>query len=178
LYWQKAEHYYKKYLKSSTSLAASELPGIHLFIGVYMFERIISKKAPADRQIIDTLGAAAEYLKRLEAFLYANYDINRELKYPFGKDYGWGYKYSHKQTHLCYVFFESGAITVTLQLGDKTVPATEALLPRLLPKTQQLWASRYPCGEHGGWVHYRIQSDEELGDVYELIKVKKHPISK
>jgi hypothetical protein len=143
-----------------------------------MYERILSKDAPSEQQIADTLKSASEYLNSLEAFLCTNYDITRELKYPFGKDYGWGYKYSHKQTHLCYVFFESGAITVTLQLGDKLVPALEALLPRLLPKTQQLWASRYPCGEHGGWVHYRIQSDEELGDVYKLISIKKRPKNK
>lgn len=99
----------------------------------------------------------------------------RELKYPFGSDYGWGYKYSHKQAHLCYAFFETGAVTVTLQLGDKAVPALEALLPGMLPKTRELWASRYPCGKSGGWVHYRVLDTSELDDVFELIKIKKRP---
>jgi hypothetical protein len=139
-----------------------------------MFERILSKEAPSPEQINDTLGGAKEYLDGLEDFLKANYDVNSELKHPFGEAYGWGCKYSHKQTHLCYAFFETGAVTVTLQLGDKAVPGIEAALPRMLPKTNELWANRYPCGNKGGWVHYRITSPAEL-DVCELITMKKRP---
>jgi hypothetical protein len=140
-----------------------------------MYERMLSKQPPSQQEIDDTLDAAKQHLDSLEVFLKANYDLVRELKFPFGNSYGWGFKYSHKASHLCYAFFETGAVTLTLQLGDKLVPAIEAALPRLLPKTQELWSHRYPCGKQGGWVHYRITDPLELGDVFELIKIKKRP---
>ena len=65
---------------------------------------------------------------------------------------------------------------MTLQLGDKCVTKLEQILPTLLPKTLDLWENRYPCGEQGGWVHYRVFSDDELSDVIELVKIKKKPV--
>ena len=72
---------------------------------------------------------------------------------------------------------EKGAVTVTIQIGDKAVPALEAHLEKMMPKTRVLWNNRYPCENTGGWVHYRILNDDELKDVSELIKIKKKPIA-
>jgi hypothetical protein len=144
-----------------------------------MYERMLKKEIPPTEESIQAaLGPAAwGLLEELELFLNRNYQLVREMKFPFGNNYGWGYKYGHKSKHLCYAFFESGAFTVMLQLGDKEVPAMNARLGELLPKTRELWANRYPCGETGGWVHYRVLSREELADVFELIKMKKKPVA-
>lgn len=134
------------------------------------------KKKPTEDQIAKAIGPEAEaLLARLEAFMHAHYDLTRELRFPFGNNYGWGYKYSHGRTHLCYVFFEEGAFTVTLQIGDQSVPALEEALPRMLPQTQALWAGRHPCGDHGGWVHYRVLSDADLSDICTLLTFKVKP---
>ncbi|MCL2295850.1 MAG: DUF3788 domain-containing protein [Methanomassiliicoccaceae archaeon] len=131
---------------------------------------------PDEAAIIGHLGQESyERLTALEERLGACYRLSRELKFPFGNNYGWGYKYCHASSHLCYVFFERGAFTVTLQIGDKMVPAVENIIPSLLQKTQDLWKGRYPCGECGGWVHYRVLSDEELTDVMQLIAIRKKP---
>ena len=117
-------------------------------------------------------------LAKMENILNADYDLTRELKFPFGNEYGWGYKFGHKNSHLCYAFFEMDAFCVMLQIGDKQVAAVEEVLPSLLPKTQALWQGRFPCGENGGWLHYRVESDEELSDVCRLIRIKKKPVKK
>ena len=142
-----------------------------------MFERIFDKNTvPDEAAIVGHLGQEShERLIALEDRLKKCYQLSRELKFPFGNSYGWGYKYSHGSSHLCYVFFEKGAFTVTLQIGDKMVPAAESILPSLLRKTQDLWKNRYPCGECGGWIHYRVLSDEELADVISLIAIRKKP---
>ena len=140
-----------------------------------MYERMMCKEPPSPEETAKFLGGGAATLKQIEEFLYQNYDIIRELKYPFGKAYGWGYKYSHGSATLCYIFFETGAVTVTLQLGDKAVSAVEAALEEMLPKTRESWASRYPCGKAGGWVHYRVTDAGEIKDVCGLIKIKKAP---
>lgn len=143
-----------------------------------MYERLLDKaNEPTVEQIEEYLGKESfKRLLRLEKHLQANYHLTSQVRFPFGNSYGWGYKYSHKSTHLCYVFFEKGAFTVTLQIGDKQVSAVETMMGVLSPKAQGLWANRYPCGEHGGWVHYRVLSDDELNDIYKLIEAKKKPV--
>jgi len=145
-----------------------------------MYERMLNKKLkPTNAQIDDTLGQeAVGRLGSLETFLTEHYVMGREIVFPFGNRYGWGYKYSHKTKTLCHVFFEQGAFTVTLQIGDACVDALEKKLPVLLQKTRELWQKRYPCGERGGWLHYRVLSDEELQDVFALIKAKVKPAGK
>ena len=144
------------------------------------YARMLDKrKKPTEDMIAKYLGAeSTERLRQLENWLGDQYTLNRELRFPFGDNYGWGYKYSHGRKHLCYVFFEEGAFTVTLQLGDTSVDAVTAKLPSFLPKTQELWATRYPFGERGGWLHYRVLNDAELQDACTLTALKVKPYNK
>ena len=142
-----------------------------------MYERLADKGSePSPEQVEAYLGDTGfARLMALEDYLWGHYDLSKELRFPFGNSYGWGYKYSHKSAHLCYVFFEQGAFTVTLQIGDKQVPAVEGMLGSLSQKAQELWAGRYPCGKQGGWMHYRVLDDKDLGDVCQLIAARKKP---
>ncbi len=143
-----------------------------------MYTRLLDKEvAPTEAAIKEFLGPESYCtLLQLEKFLDEYYILTKELKFPFGKQYGWGYKYSHKSNHLCHAFFESGAFTITLQLGDSCVSEVEELLPTISAKANELWKNRYPCGTLGGWIHYRVISSDELEDIIKLIKIKKKPV--
>jgi len=140
-----------------------------------MYERLLDKNAsPSEDFIRKYLGVESYHnLLELEKYLNAHYDLKKEIKFPFGNSYGWGYKYSHKSSHLCYAFFESGAFTITLQLGDPCVAAVNKILPALSAKANELWKNRYRCGKQGGWIHYRVISADELNDIFSLIAAKK-----
>lgn len=107
---------------------------------------------PTIEAIATQLGPKAQ--KNLDSFekeLLKKYDLKKELRFPFGNNYGWGYKYSHKNKHLCYLFFEEGGFTIMLQLGDGG--KVEACKNQLSPYALDLWANRYPCGKKGGgWI--------------------------
>lgn len=139
-------------------------------------QRFIDKTImPSPSEINSLLGnEAVERLTRLETFLQNNYDLIRELKFPFGNNYGWGYKYSHKSKLLCYVFFEKDSLTVTITIGKNELQRLFQELNNMLTKTKELWENRYPCGD-GGWMHYRLESDDELLDIQKLICIKKKP---
>lgn len=142
-----------------------------------MYERLLNKNdTPTEEFIKEYLGSSYEILLSLEEFLLSNYSLVKELKFPFGNNYGWGYKMRHKTSHLCYVFFESEAFTVTLQLGDNCVKKVENMLSGLSPNANGLWQNRYPCGKFGGWIHYRVTNKVDLQDVFEFIKAKKNPV--
>ena len=142
-----------------------------------MYERLLNKEVvPTEDDIAEYLGEKSfKRLCNMEKILKEQYELQRELKFPFGNSYGWGYKYSHRSTHLCYVFFEKDAFTVMIQIGDGKVKELESMLPLLLPKARELWKNRYPCGKSGGWIHYRVLNNEELNDVIKLINVRKMP---
>lgn len=142
-----------------------------------MYERLLEKSiTPDEAAIYEHLGEKSrKRLADMEYCLSENYQLTRELKFPFGNGYGWGYKYSHKSAHLCYAFFEDSAFTVMFQIGDRQAPAMESQLSSFLQKTQDLWAGRYPCGEYGGWLHYRVLSDDEMRDVIKLLAIRKKP---
>jgi len=142
-----------------------------------MYERLLDKtNQPTNEFVKDYLGMQSYgFLMEFEKLLYNGYQLSKEMKFPFGSNYGWGYKYTHKSSHLCYVFFESGAFTVMIQLGDNCVAKIQQIIPQMLPKTYELWQNRYPCGKRGGWVHYRVLNESEIKDVMELVKIKKKP---
>lgn len=144
-----------------------------------MYERLLNKSViPDGATIREHLGEEGyKLLADLENQLQENYQLSRELKFPFGSSYGWGYKYSHRSVHLCYVFFEKNAFTVMLQIGDKQISLLESQLASFLQKTQELWENRYPCGEHGGWVHYRVFTTDEITDVIKLLAIRKKPFT-
>lgn len=134
------------------------------------------KKKPTEEQIARYIGAQSmERLDRLESVLRKRYDLVRVLHFPYGNNYGWGYKYSHERKQLCYAFFEEDAFTVTMQLGDDVAEAVEALLPSLRPEAQALWAERRASGDRGGWIHYRVLDDAAIDDILALLAVKIPP---
>lgn len=136
-----------------------------------MYERLLDKNSiPAVDEIVEYIGAGSfALLGKLETELNKTYPVKKELRFPFGNNYGWGYKYSCKSKHICYLFFEKDSFTVMIQLGDGK--AVEEILENCLPKTKELWEKRYPCS-NGGWVHYRVLNEEELQDVIKLIHIK------
>ena len=145
-----------------------------------MYERMLDGgHRPSTLEIQNTLGMkACAYLNLLETRLADLYDLRKELRFPFGNDYGWGVKYSHKAVHLVYVFFEQGAFTVMLQIGDARVPLMKESLSSCSEKARTLWENRYPCGEEGGWIRYRILEQEEIEEIIRLIMIKKAPPKK
>lgn len=141
-----------------------------------MYERLLDKNQPPSPGFIkDYIGIESyKIMLQFEDFLNSKYHLTKELRFPFGNSYGWGYKYSHKSSHICYAFFELGAFTVTLQLGDNFISKIEQIESRLSSKGKELWNNRYPCGTQGGWIHYRVL-ENDLNDIFEFIKVKKKP---
>ncbi|MFR5599095.1 MAG: DUF3788 family protein, partial [Holdemania filiformis] len=75
-------------------------------------------------------------------------------------------------------FLEQGAFTVMLQIGDGRVPVLKECLSSLSDKAQSLWDNRYPCGEEGGWIRYRMLKPDEIDEVLRLIAIKKAPPKK
>jgi hypothetical protein len=84
-----------------------------------MYERMVNKQViPTEREINEYIGKkSVENIKAIKNSLKKLFDVKMELKFPFGSNYGWGYKVSHKSKHLFYIFFEKNGITITFQIS-------------------------------------------------------------
>lgn len=121
---------------------------------------------------------AWERLMCFEEMLRERYDLSREIKFPFGNEYGWSFRYAHKKSLLLYVFFEEGGFCCTISINDKGAQEVEAMFGDLLPEIQACWINRYACGADGGWIHHSVVSDDELPDLVRLAGVKVKPKKK
>lgn len=67
-------------------------------------------------------------LMRFEEMLRERYDVSREIRFPFGNEYGWSFRYSHKKSLLLYVFLKKAVFAV---LFLSTIKALRRLIPYL-----------------------------------------------
>ena len=141
-----------------------------------MYERMLDKaNEPTIKEIATYIGKNSNgLLNKLDIALNERYDLIRELRFPYGKDYGWSYKYAHKSKHLCDLFFEKGAITMQIQIGGDSAEKLDDSIDVFLPITKKLWEEKYPCGK-GGWIIYRIEDNKMLEDALKIIAIKKKP---
>lgn len=142
-----------------------------------MYERMLDKNIkPTMDEIFSTIGdEGTKHWRILEGFFNEFYDIDAEIRFPFGNSYGWGVRFKHKSKTLCYLFPEKGAFTVFFQIGKNELAKMLDKLNGFLPRTKEIWESRYPCGD-GGWLYYRVLNTEEINDIKELMKIKKKPV--
>jgi hypothetical protein len=147
--------------------------------GVYMGDRMLYKNnIPTEKEIFEHIGNnAIVLLNQFEEAFEKQYDMQKELKFPFGNNYGWGYKYSHKTKHLCYVFFESGEIDIMMQISSKDKEKLNEVINEGLSLTKELWKNRYPCSD-GGWINYRPKEQEDITEIMRLLAFKKKPVIK
>ena len=140
-------------------------------------ERLVNKEVtPTEESITHLLGEeSVDRLSHFEKLLREGYELYRELKFPFGKNYGWAYRYTHKKTLLLYVFFEKDGFCCTVSINDSGAGIVGGIINSMLPKTKELWKKRYPCGIEGGWIHYSVSKYEELLDIIRIIGCKVKP---
>jgi len=112
------------------------------------------------------------YINTVKDALDKIFEINMELKFPFGNDYGWGYKVGYKSKHLFYLFFEKNSINMMLQIGGINTEKEIEKYNQLSEEGKKYWENKYPCGKNGGWIHYRISNKKQLKDIGIFLSIK------
>jgi hypothetical protein len=107
------------------------------------------------------------------------FDLTVELKFPYGDNYGWGYRLSRfmKKNYkfICNIFFEKGSITMHMRMDIKTEKEIK-MYEKLSNEGRKYWENRYPCGKdggkYGGWINYRIINKDQLKDIGIFLSIK------
>ena len=134
-----------------------------------MYERMLNKhEVPAFEDLINYCGRSGKYWIDFENYLASEFEAERLIRFPYGKKYGWGAKYSQKNKHICDVFAEDGAFTVFFQISSDAV---DSVLDVLDEYAKEIWEDKYPCSS-GGWVRFRVLNEKHLENVKKLVNAK------
>ena len=147
---------------------------VKYFGRITMYERMLDKNVvPTPKKIKEYIGKdAVENSEILKETLKKIFDLNVELKFPFGNNYGWGYKVSNKSKHLFYLLFEKGSFTIMLQINKIKTEKELEEYNKLSEEGKEYWNNRYPCGENGGWIQYRVLNKKHLKDIGIFLSIR------
>jgi len=126
---------------------------------------------PTFSDMIEYSEASGTLWLELEKFLEISYDLQKVIRFPYGKDYGWSVKYSHKTKHICDVFAEKNAFTVFFKIDDKDI---DGVKDEFNEESLKACDDKYPCSG-GGWVSLRVLKREQLIDAQRLLTEKVKP---
>ena len=105
---------------------------------------------------------------KLDKRMEEKYNVSRQIRFPYGKDYGWSIKYSIKSKHICDLFAENGAFAALFQVSDKAV---DTIYNELGTYAKEVWADKNPCAS-GGWIEFRVINEQQLQDLEKIIHAK------
>ena len=133
-----------------------------------MYERMLDKTTePTFEEMLAHTGKSAKLWIELEEHLTKEFNAERTIRFPYGKDYGWGGGYKKKSKHICDVFAEKGAISLLLQVKTTSIEA----IPDLGKDGLAVWEDAYPC-KNGRWINFRVTTAEQLEDAKKIISAK------
>ena len=134
-----------------------------------MYERMLNKqKIPTFDDLIHYSGDMGPLWLELDKRMEEKYNAAKQIRFPYGKEYGWSVKYSIKSKHICDVFAENGAFTALFQVSDK---AMDTIYDELGAYAKDVWADKFPCAS-GGWIEFRVLNKERLCDLEKIIYAK------
>lgn len=134
-----------------------------------MFERMLNKQIkPTMKEMADYCGEESECFLKINSWLSKAFSTEQKIVFPYGNKYGWGVGHYKNHKLICNIFAEAGAYTVMLRLSNKQF---SFIYDKLNNYSQEVIDNKYPCGD-GGWIHYRVVTQEQFEDIQKLLEIK------
>ena len=134
-----------------------------------MYERMLNKQEiPTFDDLIQYSGERGALWLDLDKYLEDEFQVLRQIRFPYGNKYGWSAKYSVKSKHICDVFAENGAFAALFQVSDKAI---DTICDELSTYAKDVWADKSPCAS-GGWIEFRVLDKDGLHDLKKIIRAK------
>lgn len=124
---------------------------------------------PDDVEIFSIMGATRFLWDKLVVHIRTTYKPADDLKFLYGKNYGWGYRFRVKGKLLTVLYPTNGGFTAQIILSPKAVETA-----RSISKSQNVQkaideANPYP---EGRWLFIRVEDAVDLEDIYRLLELK------
>lgn len=136
------------------------------------YERMLDKSiTPTFEDMKKYIGERGELWEAFMRRMSEICPIQATIRFPYGNNYGWSVRYGLKDKadkHVCDAFAENGAFTVHFRVSSTQI---EKVYDMLSDYSRAICDNKYPCGD-GGWLSYRVLTDDNLEDVIKIITSK------
>jgi hypothetical protein len=124
---------------------------------------------PTDTELHEAVGALFSIWQELVQWIRNQYAVHEELKFMYGKNYGWGLKFSTKSKLLTALYPGSGYFTVQIILRPEAIEKAQGMKlgQNALQAIQR--ANPYP---EGRWLFIPVESKADLEAVQRLLALK------
>ncbi len=129
-------------------------------------------KEPSDKDIIKAIGPMAPVWNELISFIRGNFAVDEDLKFLYGKKYGWALRFRIKGKLLTSLYPTAGGFTVQIIL-DKD--AVETALRSELSKNARHAINRANPYPEGRWLFIPVETDLDIKSIQFLLSLKRKP---
>jgi hypothetical protein len=124
---------------------------------------------PTDAEISEAVGSLFSTWQTLTQWIRKNYPVQEDFKFLYGKNYGWGLKFSIKGKLLTALYPGSGYFTVQIILRLEAIEKAQGMKlgENALQAIQR--ANPYP---EGRWLFIPVEAQNDLMDVQTLLTLR------
>ena len=124
---------------------------------------------PTDDEILGMIGPGIALWQELILFIREHYPISEDLKFLYGKKYGWAVRFRIRGKLLASLYPTKGGFTVQINLSPDAVEQATAMNPGKNVLEAVARATPYP---EGRWLFIPVQPKDDLHDIKQLLDLR------
>lgn len=129
---------------------------------------------PTEADIVAAIGSKRPLWEDLTSFIADSYRLKSDFAF-YGKNYGWALRFRKAGKALLSLY--PGQESFTAQIIVSQEQADKALSSGLSKKASKVIKEAHPYPE-GRWLFLKVESEQDLNDVKQLLMVKSQPVQK
>jgi hypothetical protein len=127
------------------------------------------KQQPSDCEVVEAIGPRLAIWRELADHIRANYPVQEDFRFLYGKNYGWALRFRIKSKFFASLYPTQEGFTAHVNLSPEAVD--EALSMDLGDNARQTIARAHPYPE-GRWVFMPIESEQDAKDFKQLLAMR------
>ena len=124
---------------------------------------------PTDDEILGIIGPGWALWQELILFIREHYPVTEDLKFLYGKKYGWAVRFRILGKLLASLYPTKGGFTVQINLNPDAVEQAAAMNPGKNVLEAIAGATPYP---EGRWLFISVESKKDIRDIKRLLVLR------
>ncbi|MCL4249856.1 MAG: DUF3788 family protein [Anaerolineae bacterium] len=124
---------------------------------------------PTEAEILAAVGSLLSEWEALTAFIREHYRTQADIKFMYGKNYGWALRFRSKGRLLTALYPTEGGFTVQIILPPDAIEQAQAM--NLGERVAQAIARATPYPE-GRWLFIPVESAADAEDIRRLLALR------
>lgn len=127
------------------------------------------KQPPTEVEIQVTIGPRLGLWQDLLRFIRETYPVQEDLKFLYGKNYGWAWRFRVKTQVVTSLYPTQGGFTAQVNLSPAAIEQAQSM--GLGENIQQAIARAHPYPE-GRWLFIPVESEADMQDIQRLLALR------